>query len=164
MAPHSSVLAWRIPGTVEPGGLHLQGCTELDTTETTQQQQQHAYLLFDLAIRRVHLSGQEDGIHLALCQPDSQFLNIWTEGIWASFCLLVMESSDIRGRPEGIAVVLAVGKEHISGSYRLPQQAPTQVSQDICSWKHQSNPRKLVPGRKLLHLQGKPTQATKRET
>ena len=75
-----------------------------------------------------------------------------------------MESSDIRGRPEGIAVVLAVGKEHISGSYRLPQQAPTQVSQDICSWKHQSNPRKLVPGRKLLHLQGKPSQATKRET
>ena len=40
MATHSSVLAWRIPGTGEPGGLHLWGCTELDTTEVTQQQQQ----------------------------------------------------------------------------------------------------------------------------
>ena len=39
-ATHSSVLAWRIPGTVEPGGLCLWGRTELDTTEATQQQQQ----------------------------------------------------------------------------------------------------------------------------
>ena len=35
MATHSSVLAWRIPGTGEPGGLHLWGCTESDTTEAT---------------------------------------------------------------------------------------------------------------------------------
>ena len=33
MATHSSVLAWRIPGTGEPGGLW--GCTESDTTEAT---------------------------------------------------------------------------------------------------------------------------------
>ena len=34
MATHSSVLAWRIPGTGEPGGLpSLWGRTELDTTE-----------------------------------------------------------------------------------------------------------------------------------
>ena len=32
-ATHSSVLAWRIPGTGEPGGLPLRGRTELDTTE-----------------------------------------------------------------------------------------------------------------------------------
>ena len=32
-ATHSSVLAWRIPGTAEPGGLRLRGCTESDTTE-----------------------------------------------------------------------------------------------------------------------------------
>ena len=38
MATHSSVLAWRIPGTGEPGGLW--GRTESDTTEATQQQQQ----------------------------------------------------------------------------------------------------------------------------
>ena len=33
MATHSSVLAWTIPGTGEPGGCCLWGCTESDTTE-----------------------------------------------------------------------------------------------------------------------------------
>ena len=43
MATHSSVLAWRIPGTGEPGGLPSMGL-QSDTTEVTQpQQQQHAY-------------------------------------------------------------------------------------------------------------------------
>ena len=32
---HSSVLAWRIPGTGEAGGYRLWGCTESDTTEVT---------------------------------------------------------------------------------------------------------------------------------
>ena len=35
MATHSSVLAWRIPGTEEPVGCRLWGRTELDTTEAT---------------------------------------------------------------------------------------------------------------------------------
>ena len=35
MATHSSVLAWRIPGTGEPGGCRLWGHTELDTSEVT---------------------------------------------------------------------------------------------------------------------------------
>ena len=35
METHSSVLAWRIPGTGEPGGLHLRGRTVSDTTEST---------------------------------------------------------------------------------------------------------------------------------
>ena len=35
MATHSSVLAWRIPGTGEPGGCCLWGCIESDTTEVT---------------------------------------------------------------------------------------------------------------------------------
>ena len=34
-ATHSSVLAWRIPGTGEPGGLRLWGLAESDTTEAT---------------------------------------------------------------------------------------------------------------------------------
>ena len=33
MATHSSVLAWRIPWTEEPGGLESMGCKESDTTE-----------------------------------------------------------------------------------------------------------------------------------
>ena len=32
---HPSVLAWRIPGTEEPGGLLSMGHTESDTTEAT---------------------------------------------------------------------------------------------------------------------------------
>ena len=35
MATHSSVLAWRIPGAGEPGGLLSMGRTESDTTEAT---------------------------------------------------------------------------------------------------------------------------------
>ena len=35
MATHSGVLAWRIPGTGEPGGLRLWGHTESDMTEVT---------------------------------------------------------------------------------------------------------------------------------
>ena len=34
MATHFTILAWRIPWTEEPGGLHSPwGCIELDTTE-----------------------------------------------------------------------------------------------------------------------------------
>ena len=49
MATHSSVLAWRIPGTGSLVGCRLWGCTESDTTEATQQQQQQA--LFSLATK-----------------------------------------------------------------------------------------------------------------
>ena len=42
MAPHSSVLAWRIPGRWSLVGCRLWGRTELDTTEATYQQQQQA--------------------------------------------------------------------------------------------------------------------------
>ena len=35
MATHSSVLAWRIPGTGEPGGLLSMGLHESDTIEVT---------------------------------------------------------------------------------------------------------------------------------
>ena len=33
MATHCRVLAWRIPGTVEPGGLQSMGLLRSDTTE-----------------------------------------------------------------------------------------------------------------------------------
>ena len=40
LVAHSNVLAWRIPGTGEPGGLPSLGRTESFTTEAMQQQQQ----------------------------------------------------------------------------------------------------------------------------
>ena len=33
MATHSSILAWKIPWTEEPGGYSPWGCKELDSTE-----------------------------------------------------------------------------------------------------------------------------------
>ena len=42
MATRSNVLAWKIPGTMEPNGQPSWGHTESDTTEATQQQQQYA--------------------------------------------------------------------------------------------------------------------------
>ena len=36
MATHSSVFAWKIPWTEEPGGLQPMDCKELDTTEATE--------------------------------------------------------------------------------------------------------------------------------
>ena len=42
MATHSSILAWRIPGTGSLVGCRLWGRTESDMTEATQQQQQQA--------------------------------------------------------------------------------------------------------------------------
>ena len=42
MATHSSVLAWRIPGTGEPGGLPSMGRVESDMTATQQQQRRWA--------------------------------------------------------------------------------------------------------------------------
>ena len=36
MTTHSSILAWRIPRTEEPGGLQSMGRKESDTTEVTQ--------------------------------------------------------------------------------------------------------------------------------
>ena len=36
MATHSSILAWRIPWTEEPGNYSPWGCKESDTTEVTQ--------------------------------------------------------------------------------------------------------------------------------
>ena len=36
IATHSSILAWRIPWTEEPGGLQSLGCKESERTEATQ--------------------------------------------------------------------------------------------------------------------------------
>ena len=46
MATHSSVLAWRIPGTGSLVGCHLWGRTDSDTTKVMQQQQQVLFKVF----------------------------------------------------------------------------------------------------------------------
>ena len=42
MTTHSSILAWRIPWTEEPGRPQSMGCTESDTTEATE----HSHFTF----------------------------------------------------------------------------------------------------------------------
>ena len=61
MATHSSVLAWRIPGTGEPGGLPSMCRTESDTTEATQQQQQQFKPQGKLSWLRIRLQCRRPG-------------------------------------------------------------------------------------------------------
>ena len=44
MAIHSSIFAWKIPWTKEPGGLESIGSTESDTTEATKHSKHTTYL------------------------------------------------------------------------------------------------------------------------
>ena len=44
LATHSSILAWRIPWTEEPGGLQSRGCQESDTTEQLSAAQHSTWL------------------------------------------------------------------------------------------------------------------------
>ena len=41
MATHTSILAWRIPWTEEPGGLQSMGFKELTTNESTEHTRMH---------------------------------------------------------------------------------------------------------------------------
>ena len=66
MGTHSSVLAWRIPGMGEPSGHHLWGCTELDTTEATQQQQQHIYKVYIKKVKFIPRSWTNGKQHLKI--------------------------------------------------------------------------------------------------
>ena len=68
MATHSSVLAWKIPRTEEPGGLHtVPGVTESDRTEATW----HAFCLcfyFPVPPIRIQVSGgQPPTVVLRVC-------------------------------------------------------------------------------------------------
>ena len=59
MATHSSVLAWRIPGMGEPGGLpRLWGHTELDMTEA-------AAAAAEYIMRKAGLEEAQAGIKIA---------------------------------------------------------------------------------------------------
>ena len=59
MATHSSVLAWRIPGTGEPGGCRLWGHTESDTTKVMQQQQLPILLTIVTTVSSTSITSQE---------------------------------------------------------------------------------------------------------
>ena len=66
MATHSSVLAWRIPGTGSLVGCRLWDHTESDTTEVTQQQQQQHYKEYHSQYSFSSASRNYSGLYLGL--------------------------------------------------------------------------------------------------
>ena len=63
MATHSSVLAWRIPWTEEPGRLQPQGREKSDTTEVTQ----HAHTLSPYGLFPIDFpASMEEGSHFSI--------------------------------------------------------------------------------------------------
>ena len=67
MATHSSVLAWRIPGTGSLVGCCLWGRTELDTTEVAWQQQQQDSETPSMFAQAVQCPALEDASHNWCC-------------------------------------------------------------------------------------------------
>ena len=63
MATHSTILAWRIPWTEEPGGLYSQwDCKESDMTERLTLSSKILFFFF-FAFRTTYLCGPWDAIH-----------------------------------------------------------------------------------------------------
>ena len=69
MAPHSSILAWRIPWTEEPGGYSPWGRKESDTTE----QLGTSMVLFSIVAAPMHTPSKSVGAFL-LSKPSPAFI------------------------------------------------------------------------------------------
>ena len=96
MATHSSVLAWRIPGTGSLVGCRLWGRTESDTTEATQQQQHSASGASLVAQRVKNLPAMQKTLVWSLGWEDSP-----GEGNGNSFQYSCLENSMVRESLEG---------------------------------------------------------------
>ena len=125
MATHSSVLAWRIPGTGEPGGLPS-GVTESDTTEATQQQQQQTIASHTPLSMR--FPSQEYWSELPFPSPFSlpnALLNstVKAEGLWDPFTPVGINNQSHKtartGRLSACFWVLLHSKRLISSSIFL---------------------------------------------
>ena len=91
MATHSSVLAWRIPGSGSLVGCRLWGRTESDTTEATQQQQQSTLICYQIEFVNI---------------LPSILIYIFIRDIGLQFCILVVVFSGF-----SIKVMLAIEHE-----------------------------------------------------
>ena len=62
MATHSSILAWKIPWAVEPGGIQSMGPKELDTTERVSTIQ-HILIIRDTKSHEAPLKSEADCLY-----------------------------------------------------------------------------------------------------
>ena len=85
-ATHSSILAWRIPRTEEPGGLQFMGCNQCNTTERLIS----FPFFFDLNIKLSRL------IHAAACVSASSLFtgNRYYSVLWTDYVSLIHISAD----------------------------------------------------------------------
>ena len=102
MATHSSVLAWRIPGTGSLVGCSLWGRTESDMTEATQQQQQQESQNVSLQViifEEINLSGhclhekKEGSILLQTCTKSMVYMLTTAGFVSLTFHLIKCYSS-----------------------------------------------------------------------
>ena len=59
MATHSSILAWKIPSTEEPGWLQSMGCKESDVTERTGYMHMCTHTLISTPLSDLKLLGDK---------------------------------------------------------------------------------------------------------
>ena len=79
METHSSILAWGIPWTEQPGGYSPWGCKESDRTEATEQ----AYVLF-ISIHHSYWIRQEIGRHTHMCACTHVCIYVYTQEHYAT--------------------------------------------------------------------------------
>ena len=76
MATHSSIVAWKIPRTEEPGGLQSMGLQELDMTEyihTTVQEGSPLFIIFNTYLLPLGNSHSDRGETVSHCGFELHF-------------------------------------------------------------------------------------------
>ena len=151
MATHSSVLAWRIPGTGEPGGLPSMGHTDSDRTEATkQQQQQHTGHATWLAGSSPAREWTHPPSISALGAHSLNHLNCQASPIMIIFKLIVIILCDYRGAflMTNLKVFQSVkSNSHYHSLHFMNLETETKNILETCakSW-HKRRLEHLVPG------------------
>ena len=133
MATHSSVLAWRIPGTVEPGGLPSMGLHRVG----------HDWS--DLAVTTLNYK-----VNVAECVHEH-----WNRVLKNSDFFLEIIGFQLRGTPAAIQIVIilyAAVNDHLVIFLSKPQKKFTNYYSTLCLYWHLSIQSNSLFS-KCLHLQ-----------
>ena len=118
MATHSSILAWRIPWTEEPGGYNLWGFKELDTIEQLTYTHTHTH---------THTTHTHTHTHTYICQGVLKHYipYLMNQSLTRLLGILVLVSHSVRKQR-------MAATEPPTSSGLLPCQPPLQGPQDSC--------------------------------